>query len=518
MDKLFEELVDKICSTQDLQLALSELQKLLKIHTKIEGVFLGHHAAHSGELYQLAYADSHSSHNLNYTMQPDDILQDYLVSSQRQEVNVLRMLRDFPSMARTLSPHIPDHNSLYELRIRLDDRYIGMLAFHTPEPHLPDNVLNLLMKIRGPIALILANHLRRISVWPKADADICQSIAESESFHVHGRSPSMHGVYRALQLAAPTNNTILLTGETGVGKEVYARYVHSLSSQKDKTFVHVNCGAVAESLIDSEFFGHKKGAFTGAVADHAGFFEQAEGGTIFLDEIGELPLHMQARLLLVLQDKSIRKIGDTRPIPLNVRIIAATNCDIAQMCRNGLFRKDLYYRLNCITVTVPPLRERPGDIPFLAEQLLERAVKENSGLRVPAIPPEEMDKLVQYSWPGNVRELDNCVRRSLIFSGGGALRVDLPCENSLCHTPGAPAHGPSMPPFSPHSGPATDGRPNSLNSTVRRHIEDALKRAGGRVHGPGGAAEILGVNPSTLRSRMEKLDIPFGKKFSYLYI
>lgn len=518
MDRLFENIVAELCATQDLRLAFHSLQKLLKPHTRIEGVFLGHYVSSSRELYQLAHADSNSSLNLDYKLRADDALHDYLLSSRRREMNVFPMLRDFPAMARTLSSHIPDRDSLYEFRVRLDGRHIGMLAFHTPTPNLSEDAVNLLMKIRGPVALALANRLRSLNAWP--ETLLAASAARSrETFHIRSRSPAMRSVYKTLQLAAPTNNTLLLTGETGVGKEVFARCAHALSARNGKPFVHVNCGGIAETLIDSELFGHKKGAFTGAFSDHAGFFEQADGGTIFLDEIGELPQRVQARLLLALQNKVIRRVGDSRSVALDVRVVAATNGDLERMCREGTFRKDLYYRLNCITAAIPPLRARKEDIPALAEHFLRNAAQENGCARAPDIPPSEMEKLVRHSWPGNVRELENCVKRSFVFSGGDVFRADLPDADSALPAE-FPAWDRNAAPF-PTAPAVFDAEPlraaRSLDDSTRSHMEGALRRAGGRVHGPGGAAELLGVNPSTLRSRMRKLNIPFGRTASALY-
>ena len=518
MDRLFEEIVATICSTQDLGRVFHDLQQLLRAHSKIEGIFLGHHMPDARELYHLAYADSRTSHILDSRRPADDELHDYLLSTGRREMNVFTALGDFPAMARTLASHIPEQNSLYELRVRLDGTHIGMLAFHTPEPCLSNEMLDLLMKIRAPIALALANRLRALSAWPGAPGVRPGEPGGSESFHIHGSSAVMRSVYRTLHLAAPTDSTVLLTGETGVGKDVYARYVHALSPRKGKPFVHVNCGGIAEALIDSELFGHKKGAFTGALADHAGFFEQAAGGTVFLDEIGELPLPVQARLLLVLQDKTIRRVGDTRVIPLDIRIIAATNCDIGRMCREGRFRKDLYYRLSGIPVEIPPLRERKEDIPALAEQFLRQAAREAKRPDAPAISPQDMAGLVRHDWPGNVRELENCIRRSFILSGGGILRMDIPLRDAA---PDRLADAGPPPLFAADgnaariyalASPGGAGFPQpSLADGNRMLIEQALRQAGGRVHGPGGAAELLGIHPSTLRSRMRKLGILFGR-------
>ncbi|WP_419779744.1 sigma-54 interaction domain-containing protein [Maridesulfovibrio sp.] len=515
-DGLFETIVEKVCSTQNLSTALYELQRLLKSHTDVEGVFLGHHAREVRKVYNLAYADSSESHDLNYTQPACEKLHGYLLSDERREMNMLPRLNDFPALAVTLDSHIPTNHSFYEFRVRLDGEHIGMLAFHSARPHLSEATLDLLMKIRVPIALNLARRLDELKIWPRRNF----LPGNPHATHIVCDSSVMRPVYSVLNAAAPTNSTILLTGETGVGKDVFAKHVHDLSSKRKKPFVHVNCGSIPESLIESEFFGHRKGAFTGAMEDRAGFFEQADKGTIFLDEIGELPLNMQTRLLQVLQTKTIRRVGDGKQRFLDFRVVAATNCDLEQMCWEGRFRQDLFYRLNCIRVEVPPLRERKEDILSLAENLLGNIALEHGFLAVPAISTADQSLLLSHDWPGNVRELENCLQRSMILSAGRDFRIDLSIgyagaqqrmaaisDNTALILPEAKQI------CIPHN--MTDGF--SLQENTRQHLEKALLAARGRIHGKGGAAELLGINPSTLRSRLKKLGIPFGRKQSDRY-
>ncbi len=517
--KLFEEIVGKVCSTLDLQAAISDLQRLLKSHIGIEGIFVGHHAWDEKTVYSLVYADDSRCSDLNYMRPAGDELHNYLLSDKRRELNMLSRLNDFPAMATTLASHIPASHSLYEFRVRLDGEHIGMLAFHTARPDLSEATLDLLMKIRAPIALNLVNRLSQLDVWPRsgrvrdAGAKWANDIA-----HVICKSAAMRRVYQMLDATAPTRNTILLTGETGVGKDVLARHIHSLSPRREKPFVHVNCGSIPESLIESEFFGHRRGSFTGADIDHVGFFEQAHQGTIFLDEVGELSLGMQTRLLHVLQNKTIRRIGGTRQIPLDFRVIAATNCDLDAMCRNGRFRQDLFFRLNCIRVEVPPLRARRDDIPLLAERLLQIAAQEQEEQDVPSIAEADMTRMVRYDWPGNIRELENCLQRSMALSHGGAFHVDVPSgfagelPSPLCPPDSVGLSVPDSIGMRPFCAGQAGGA--SLQDHIRQHLEEVLRLSHGRIHGKGGAAELLDINPSTLRSRLKKMGIPFGRQTS----
>jgi len=508
--RLFENIVDRVCATLDLQAAITDLQRLLEAHTGIEGIFLGHHAREEKRVYSLAYAGNSRSRELKYAQPAQDALHDYLLSDKRKELNLVNHLNDFPALAATLPPHIPPNHSLYECRVRLDGEHIGMLAFHSVGPPLSDATLGLFMKIRGPVALNLANRLSQLKLWPRRGQAL-PSPSWAESDHIVCSSPAMRSVYRLLNAAAPTDNTVLLTGETGVGKDVLAHHVHALSPRSQGPFVHVNCGSIPEALIESELFGHQKGAFTGAGANHVGFFEQACGGTIFLDEIGELPLTMQTRLLQVLQNKSIRRLGGTRDIPLDFRVVAATNRDLESMCRDGRFRRDLFFRLDCFRVEIPPLRNRKSDIPVLAENLLKTIALNHGRPGAPSIGAAAMNRLIGYDWPGNIRELKNCLQRSLVLSDGAAFQIDLSpsfaCGPSAADTlaPGAVSvDGIGEPPRSMAS----------LEDHIRLHLERALRRSGYRIHGKGGAAELLDINPSTLRSRLKKLGIPFGRQMT----
>jgi len=316
-----------------------------------------------------------------------------------------------------------------------------------------------------------------------------------------GRSPALGRVLERVSQVAPTSSTVLLLGETGTGKELLAQAIHERSPRRAKAFVKVNCAALPASLIETELLGHEKGAFTGAIAAHPGRFELADGGTLFLDEIGDLAVELQSKLLRVLQDGEVQRLGATRPRKVDVRLVAATNQDLDRAMAEGRFRRDLYYRLSVFPIQIPPLRERRDDIPLIAWAFVERRQKD-LGRRIDEIPRDVMDALVAYDWPGNVRELENVLERALILSPGKTLRLDDALRGSG-HTAGPVAASSAVAP-PPGAGPASD---HSFDAMAREHVRAVLERCAWRINGPGGAAEVLAVHPNTLRSRMKRLGL-----------
>ena len=309
---------------------------------------------------------------------------------------------------------------------------------------------------------------------------------ESGSHDLIGDSNALKVVLHRLGQVAATEATVLLLGETGTGKSLVARAVHARSPRKDAPFITVNCAALPANLVESELFGHERGAFTGAVSRRPGRFELADGGTLFLDEIGDLPLELQAKLLRVLQEGEFERVGGSRTLRVNVRIIASTNRDLRADVRQGRFRHDLYYRLNVFPIALPALRQRREDIPRLVQHLIARFSRE-MGRHIDTVPTPVMKALQAYQWPGNVRELENVIERAVIISSGPSLLLAEPLE--------VPAAGPELP---------ADER---LNRVERQHIVNVLDRTGWTIEGPRGAAAILGLNASTLRSRIKRLGI-----------
>jgi PAS domain S-box-containing protein len=315
-----------------------------------------------------------------------------------------------------------------------------------------------------------------------------EEVRSASGFHeIIGTSDALKYVLHRIQQVADSDTTVLIEGETGVGKELVARAIHQRSPRKGRALIKVNCAALPPSLIETELFGHQKGAFTGATQMRRGRFELADGGTLLLDEVSELPLELQPKLLRVLEEGDFQRVGGENTLRVNVRVIAATNGSLAEEVSEGRFREDLYYRLSVFPLTVPPLRERKEDIPLLVNHFVH-AFSADKGKHVDQIPPALMDRLTAYAWPGNVRELQNVIERAVLTASGKTLKLAERLESDEAS-----------------ADPRVSGQ--TLDEVERKHILQILARCEGRIAGPGGAAEILGLNPSTLRSRMKKLGI-----------
>ncbi len=315
-----------------------------------------------------------------------------------------------------------------------------------------------------------------------------------------GQGPALEALARQIDLVAPTDSSVLILGESGTGKELVAREVHRRSKRASKPLIKVNCAAVPRDLFESEFFGHTKGSFTGALRDRAGRFELADGGTLFLDEVGEIPLELQAKLLRVLQEGELERLGEERTRKVDVRVIAATNRDLRAEVEAGRFRQDLYYRLGVFPVSLPPLRKRVEDITLLAEHFLSLAARK-LGRPKPRLTLANAQQLQRYDWPGNVRELQHVIERALITANGGRIAIDLPA------VAGEPI---SKPEVVQTSEPVDDERiltDAEIRSLEADNIRSALRRTRGKVSGPRGAAELLGIRPTTLASRIKALGI-----------
>jgi hydrogenase-4 transcriptional activator len=324
---------------------------------------------------------------------------------------------------------------------------------------------------------------------------------------VIGASTGLREVVARVERVAATDAPVLLEGETGSGKELIARMIHARSLRARGPMIRVNCGAIAPELVDSELFGHERGSFTGATATRLGWFERSDGGTLFLDEVAELPLAAQVRLLRVLQDGTLERVGSGKTTRVDVRVVTATHRDLRAMCATAHFREDLWYRISVFSVRIPPLRDRMEDVPPLATHFAQRA-----GLRLTGIPlvpkPEELAALQQYSWPGNVRELAAVIERAAILGRGHRLEVAAALgdsgrfEAAIPHGSTSP-HGSTAVPYDPGTFP-------TLDDAMRTHIESALALAAGRIEGRGGAADLLGLNPHTLRGKMRKLHLDWS--------
>ena len=386
------------------------------------------------------------------------------------------------------------------------DRNIGVLAVASVHPNqYSETDATFFQEVANQVALAVENmkaheeiavlkaRLERESVY------LQEEIHREHNFtELVGNSPQLLALLRQVDQVAPTDSTALITGETGTGKELVARAIHARSSRTNRPLVKVNCCAISAGLVESELFGHVKGAFTGAIERRIGRFELADGGTIFLDEVGELPPETQVKLLRVLQEREFEPVGSSRTQPVNVRVIAATNRDLEEAVAGGRFRSDLFYRLNVFPLRVPPLRERREDIRLLVKFFLAQSAR-NFGKRIASVTEETLERMTAYAWPGNIRELQNVVERAVILSEGSVLEID-------------PTMLPTQPPIAKGAAataaPAVTSNPRalaSLEEVERGHILAVLEQTGWVIEGPKGAAAILKLHANTLRSRLEKL-------------
>ncbi|MCD4848613.1 MAG: sigma 54-interacting transcriptional regulator [Candidatus Aegiribacteria sp.] len=399
--------------------------------------------------------------------------------------------------------HSVQCSSLMVMLLKSKSRILGSLVLVSEgKEKFTEKHAKMLSLLKEPFVIALSNTLKHREVLKLKD------LLADDNRYLHGELRRLSGdeivganfglkdaMDRIRQVAA-LDSPVLLLGETGVGKDVIANAIHYSSTRRDGPFINVNCGAIPETLIDSELFGHEKGAFTGALSQKRGRFERADKGTILLDEIGELPPLAQVRLLRVLQDKEIERVGGTKIIPLDIRIIAATNRNLEEMVKTNQFREDLWFRINVFPIWIPPLRERKSDIPALMQHFIILKAKELKLPGIPALSPGAIVPLMEYHWPGNVRELQNVVERALILNPGGPLtfkHLNLQQQQKTSDSPELTIE------------------PDNLDEVISRHIRQALSKVNGKIHGPGGAAELLGINPSTLRNRMDKLGIDYGR-------
>ena len=375
-----------------------------------------------------------------------------------------------------------------ELRRKDDGRPVWVQWWSKPEP---DGLHTRTMIVDVTERVLMQREKARLEQQNLYLQEEIKSVHNFEE--IVGRSPSLVTVLENVRKVAPTGASVLITGETGTGKELIARAVHSSSSRRDKPLIKVNCAALPTGLVESELFGHERGAFSGAIAKRVGRFELANGGTIFLDEVGEIPPEVQVKLLRVLQEREFERVGGNTPIKADVRVIAATNRDLRAAVREGKFREDLFYRLNVFPLHLPPLRERAGDIPLLVQFLVAKYAS-RVGKRIDSVSSVTLRRLAEYPWPGNVRELENVVERAVILAASPVLEVG--AELLAAPSPGETG---------PLDRAAAVAR--SLESIEREHIRSVLDQTDWVIEGPRGAAQILKLHPNTLRSRLKKMGL-----------
>jgi len=499
--EFFKEVTKRICGDLAIEKALQQCLSYMQQYMPVYRMYLQRFDPQYNTMHGIAIAGPDSCAAINTLIPVSDEAKQTLrlrVDSGDPDVRIFNNPADNPLCRELMSALSISCRALMVIRLRLKNKVTGSLVCMNDSADYTAEHARMLSLVKEPFFIAVSNFLAMKQVIA------LQDILQDDNRYLHSELRRLSGdeiiganfglkhVMAQVRQVAPLDSPVLLMGETGTGKDVIANALHAMSTRRNGPFIAVNCGAIPASLIDSELFGHEKGAFTGALSQKRGRFERAHTGTIFLDEIGELPADAQVRLLRVLQNREIERVGGSDTISLDIRIIAATNRDLDQMVKEGTFREDLWFRLNVFPVIIPPLRNRTMDIPALVQHFIHQKVKELKLSAIPELAPTAVQNLMDYPWPGNVRELQNVVERALIISPSGPVSFD-----SLVLPRRSPA-----PVEAAHSNDIC-----SLAEAEARHITKALRKTQGKVHGPGGAAELLGINASTLRNRMKKLGI-----------
>jgi transcriptional regulator with GAF, ATPase, and Fis domain len=505
-DEFLREITLRICSSLDIKESLRHAFEYLRGYVPLDVLALFIIDERLGAVRHIAHAFE------NRAMLPDEIIP--LPKGMAEKIAARNFSVPFiakpgeDEIFRTLGPQMKiEGNTDLIIPLRIKGELLGGLVLRAGgEGRYSEEQAELLGGIGKPFAIALANALaheevlRYQAILLDDKRFLNRELYGCAADEIIGSNTGLRNVMEMVQQVGPLNNTVLILGETGTGKELIANAIHSSSPRSNGPFIKVNCGALPENLIDSELFGHERGAFTGAVAESRGRFERADGGTIFLDEIGELPPSAQVRLLRVLQNHEVERIGGKRSIPVDLRVVAATHRDLQSMIMEGSFREDLWYRLSGFPIIVPPVRQRKEDVPALTRHFVTVKCRELGMAVPPSIAPGALLRLMEYDWPGNVRELENLVERELIQHRSGPLTFDTILPRAVSDK-------------SPLN-PDTDRQvlPLNLDEAMAVHIKEVLQLAKGKIHGPGGAAELLGMNPNTLRWRLDKLGISYRRR------
>ena len=506
--EFFKEATIRICGSLQLEEALFNLLTYVSALIPIDEIYVIY-GTKIGTTRIYAYADHKGGELRKQEMQfPQNVLD--IINTDRLPSEYLNNRPDDHFISKHLLRALGKSKvSHIYIRLFLGEKRLGGILFSADGwDRFNEEHVNLLKMLREPISIAVANSRKFRELVKLRDTltddnqffkDELRSKSESE---IIGANSGLKDVMDLVRMVAPSKSTALLIGETGVGKEIIASSIHNLSSCRTGPFIKVDCGAIPETLVDSTLFGQEKGAFTGSYQQVRGRFERADGGTIFLDEIGELPLQAQTRLLRVLQEHEIERVGGDRPVKVNIRLICATHRDLCQMSNVGKFRSDLFFRINVFPINIPPLRDRKDDIPSLVQYFILKKMRGKGQFKFPLLASGEIDRLISYEWPGNVRELENMVERSLIVNHGGTLRFgDLTMKIDDNNKPNIMI------------GEAAN---LNLNAITSLHVRRVLQMTNGKVAGHGGAAELMGINPSTLRHKMRILNIHSGRR-NYVY-
>ena len=508
-NEFFREATLRICGTFEIEKALWNCFKYISKFIKVDRAYL--HYFKPEEKYGIIFARADHEKGQRVSIKsvpPPDILRIMEGADMPEQLIINRANEDPIGSFMLGAAGIHEKCSIAITRLIVDDKWLGGVSFGAfGWDHYNDNDLNLLKLLRTPFTIALSNSKRYYELLELKDLlaednkYLQDELHKQKSDEIIGHDFGLNTVMKQVYQVAPLSSPVLLIGETGVGKEVIANAIHKLSTRKDGPLIKVNCGGIPQTLIDSELFGHKKGAFTGAVERKRGRFERANKGTIFLDEIGELPMEAQIRFLRVLQEKNFEPVGSDRIVKSDVRVIAATHRNLEKMIKERRFRNDLYFRLKVFPIYIPPLRERKMDIPALVQHFILKKYKEMGLQNIPALADGAIERLNSYDWPGNVRELENSVERALIISRGKPLQFD----DLLIPTAGR----------NTEKFKISDRHPVLLHNVISLHIQTILNLTKGKVGGNGGAAELMGIHPATLRHKMRKLGIPFGRDVNY---
>jgi transcriptional regulator with GAF, ATPase, and Fis domain len=503
-NEFFRQVTRRLCGHLDLQTGVTHCLQYLSRFLPAEGLHV--RQTEPGLLSERGLAESYGFFFPKSETLLPMIAEEapFLEGGEFLRTHIINQIERHP-LAQTLAQFFGNDTSYIYMPLIHQQTRIGIAVLGLEgRNRYQEEHMRLFEMLHDPFVLALSNNIKHREVIrlkriiESEKKDLQEELRDTRSRTIIGAGSSLKGVLESARLVAGQESPVLLTGETGAGKEVVADFIHRNSSRKDGPLIKVNCGAIPETLVDSELFGHEKGAFTGAASRKKGRFERANGGTIFLDEIGELPPRVQVRLLRVLQNKIIERVGGTDTIPVDIRVIAATHRNLEEMVAEGKFREDLWFRLNVFPLRIPPLRSRRSDIPALVDHFIEQKSRELNMHEKPSLSPGAMRKLTDYDWPGNVRELENVIERELILSKGKPLTFQHVIQPPAgIRIPEDDAEGDEFP---------------DLDEVNIRHIKKALALSRGKVEGPGGAAELLNVKSNTLRSRMKKLGIPYGWK------
>jgi len=502
----FWEVTKRICGNLDIEKGLQSCFQYITRYMPGNSIYLQNFEPELKSMRLFAHATHDTCEKID-TLVPLSVdamqaLMDLAVVWRNGELPAVLTINDpdEPVTKNMLSALNLPPSSALSLPLIIENQIIGSLALLAEGSNrYNEKHSKLYGMMKDPLSLAMSNtliHEEVVKLKELLQDDnryLQQELQHQAGDNIIGSNFGLKGVMEMVRQVADMDSPVLLLGETGTGKDLIANAIHYSSSRRDHPFISVNCGAIPESLIDSELFGHEKGAFTGALAKKRGRFERADKGTIFLDEVGELPPQAQVRLLRVLQNREIERVGGTETISLDIRIVAATNKNLQEMVKEGKFREDLWFRLNVFPIMMPPLRERRADIPALLQYFIAHKVRDLKFPDIPELAPGTIDILMEYPWPGNVRELENVVERALILNRGALLNFE-----HLQQTGKKPEV---------LKNAIEDDTSFTLDEVNIRHIKNVLKKTAGRIHGPGGAAEILGINPSTLRNRMKKLGL-----------